>query len=164
MAGVQKAAKEAATGGSTVGWDTDSERAVLRRAKQAMLICAGATYQRFGDQIEEQQEVVAALSDMVIGIYAAESSLLRAEKLRAEKLGSQGRGESARDMARLLVYDLLADVRRHGSAVLAVCGSGEKLAQTSRLIGRLTDCLPLDTITVRRSIADRLIAAEKFVL
>ena len=159
MAGVQQAAWEAAAGGSAVDWSAQPERAVLRRSKHAMLICAGAAYERFGDQLEEQQEVVAALSDMVIGIYAAESALLR-----AEKLSSQGRGESARDMARLLVYDLLADVRRHGSAVLAACGSGEKLAQTSRLIGRLTDCPPLDTIALRRRIADALIAAEKFVV
>jgi hypothetical protein len=48
--------------------------------------------------------------------------------------------------------------------VLAACGSGEKLAQTARLIGRLTDCPPLDTIALRRRIADALIAAEKFVV
>ncbi|HUG80526.1 MAG TPA: acyl-CoA dehydrogenase family protein, partial [Bryobacterales bacterium] len=159
MAGVQQAAREAAAGGSAVDWSAQPERAVLRRSKQAMLICAGAAYERFGDQIEEQQEVVAALSDMVIGIYAAESALLRAEKLQ-----SQRRGESAREMARLLVHDLLADVRRHGSAVLAACGSGEKLAQAARLIGRLADCPPLDTIALRRRIADALIAAEKFVV
>jgi butyryl-CoA dehydrogenase len=159
MAGVQQAAREVAAGGSAVDWDAQPERAVLRRSKHAMLICAGAAYERFGDQLEEQQEVVAALSDMVIGIYAAESALLRAEKLH-----SQRRGERARDMARLLACDLLADVRRHGSAVLAACGSGEKLAQTARLIGRLTDCPPLDTIALRRRIADALIAAEKFVV
>ncbi len=159
MAGIQQAAREAAAGGSAVDWSAQPERAVLRRSKHAMLICAGAAYERFGDQLEEQQEVVAALSDMVIGIYAAESALLRAEKLR-----NQGRGESAREMARLLVYDLLADVRRHGSAVLAACGAGEKLAQAARLIGRLADCPPLDTIALRRRIADALIAAEKFVV
>ena len=159
MAGVQKAAKEAATVGSTLDWDGRPEREVLRRAKQATLVCTGAAYERCGEQIEEQQEVVAALSDMVIGVYAAESALLR-----AEKLSGQGRGESARDMALLLACDLLAEARRHGLAVLAACASGEKLGQAAHLLARLTDCPPLDTIALRRRIAKSLIAAEKFVV
>jgi len=160
MSAVQSAMKEASSGPpAAIDWDASPERDLLRRAKQATLICAGAACQRFGDEIEEQQEVVAAISDMIIGIYAAESALLRAEKLQA-----QSRGENASDMARLLVYDLLADVRRFSATALAASLDGTNLAQTTHLIRQLSDCTPLDTIAVRRRIADRLITAEKFVL
>ncbi len=159
MAGVQSAMREAAGGASRVDESARPERDVLRRAKRAMLICAGAAYERFGDKIEEQQEVVAALSDIMIGIYAAESGMLR-----SKKLSGRGRGESARDMARLLVYDLLAEARRQGMTVLAACGSGEKITQACRLIAKLTDGPPLDTIALRRRIAEALVAAEKFVV
>ncbi|MDA1314511.1 MAG: acyl-CoA dehydrogenase family protein [Acidobacteria bacterium] len=159
MSGTQNALREAASGASRIDGSVPPERDILRRAKHAMLICAGAVYERFGDKIEEQQEVVAALSDIMIGIYAAESALLR-----SRKLSGRGRGECARDMARLLVYDLLAEARRHGLTVLAACGPDEKIVQACRLIARLTDRPPLDTIALRRRIAGRLIAAEKFVV
>ena len=142
-----------------VDWTGSPERELLRRAKQATHICAGAAWQRFGDRLEQQQEVVAAVSGMVIGIYAAESALLRAEKLRA-----RGRGENARDMARLLAFDLLMDVRSLGSTTLAASLDGEPLVHTERLLRRLTDCPALDTIALRRRIAERLIAAERFVV
>jgi butyryl-CoA dehydrogenase len=159
MAAVQIAMKKATSGvPATVDWNASPESDLLRRAKQATLICAGAAYQRFGDKIEEEQEVVASISDMIIGIYAAESALLRAEKLQG-----QGRGHNARDMARLLVFDLLADVRRLGPTALAASLDGSKLAQTTHVIRGLTDCTPLDIIGVRRRIADRVITAEKFV-
>ena len=140
-------------------WTGSPERELLRRAKQATHICAGAAWQRFGDRLEQQQEVVAAVSGMVIGIYAAESALLRAEKLR-----ERGRGENARDMARLLVFDLLTDIPRLGSTTLAASLDGEALVHTERLLRRLTDCPALDTIAIRRRIAEHLIAAERFVV
>ncbi len=143
----------------SVDWAGSPERDLLRRAKQATHICAGAAWQRFGDRLEQQQEVVAAVSGMVIGIYAAESALLRAEKLQA-----RGRGENARDMARLLVFDLLMDIPRLGSTTLAASLDGEALVHTERLLRRLTDCPALDTIAIRRRIAERLIAAERFVV
>ena len=96
---------------------------------------------------------------MIIGIYAAESALLRAKKLRA-----QGRGENARDMARQLVFDLLADVRRLGSTTLAASLDAKARVHSERLLSRLTECPALDTIALRRRIAERLIAAERFML
>src|SRR5207249_6141519 len=51
--------------------------ALLVNAKRLALFIAGVAYQRYGDKLTEEQEIVASLSDMIIDIYLAESGLLR---------------------------------------------------------------------------------------
>ena len=89
------------------------DRRWLRQAKQATLLVAGSAYQRFGAELEDQQEISGAISDMVMAIYAAESAFLRTEKLQAAR-----RGRQALDMTHVLVFDAMRDIRTHGSRSL----------------------------------------------
>ena len=50
------------------------------RSKKAFLLAAGAAMQKYREQLADQQEIVGALADIVIEIYAMESALLRAQK------------------------------------------------------------------------------------
>ena len=132
----------------------------LQRAKQATLLVAGAAYQRFGAELEQQQEISGAISDMVMAIYAAESALLRTEKLQ-----SSGRGEQAFDMTRVLVFDAMREIQNRGLAVLAAAAENDTtLDQQAHALHRLTSVTPLNTIELRRNIATRLLTAEKFVV
>jgi len=42
---------------------------------------AGLAVQKYGQQVEEEQEVLGAVADILIDAYAAESALLRARRL-----------------------------------------------------------------------------------
>ena len=57
-------------------------QALLTNAKKLALFVAGVAYQKFGEKLGEEQEVVAHLSDMIIDVYLAESALLRTLKVR----------------------------------------------------------------------------------
>lgn len=131
----------------------------LARAKKAFLWAAGIAGQRFGKDIESEQEVLAALADSVIAIYATESAALRAKKLAAN-----GRGQGAADMATLLSSGLLGEIRRQVEAVLGACCEGDTLDRNSAIAERLTRAVPANTIALRRKIAARLLAAEKFIV
>ena len=138
----------------------DLDKQTLERAKQAALLVTGAAYQRFGAEIEQQQEVSGSISDMVMAVYAAESALLRTEKLQAA-----GRGEQALDMTRVLVYDAMQAVRTHGRTVLAAAAESDTvLNQQTQTLHRLTNVHPLNTIGLRRNVASRLLTTEKFVV
>jgi butyryl-CoA dehydrogenase len=161
MAAVEAAVK--AVSGGPVGKSPEgpfaNERNLLRRSKQATLFCAGVAYQRFQSELEQQQEVSAAVSDMVMAIFAAESALLRAEKLIA-----RGRGEAARQMTVVLVQDAVGEIERHATTALAACAEASALDQQLAAVRKMLRHTPLNTIALRREIAGRLRTAEKYVV
>ena len=159
--------REAATAGAAesppdpqVRGPLSHDRRSLRQAKHATLLVAEAAYKRFGAELEDQQEISGAISDMVMAIYAAESALLRTEKLQVA-----GRGRQALDMTHVLVFDAMRDIRTHGLTVLAAAVDSEsELARQTHAFDTLTQPPPLNTIALRRNIAARLLTAEKFVV
>jgi butyryl-CoA dehydrogenase len=136
-----------------------AERNSLSRGKQATLFCAGVAYQRFGGELEHQQEISAAISDMAMEIFAAESALLRTEKLLA-----RGRGESARQMTQVLAQDALSNVERYAVIALAACSEGAALDQQLKAVRQALQRRPVNTVNLRRAIAAKLRASERYVV
>ncbi len=56
------------------------EKAVLKNLKKVFLMVAGAGIEKYGPQIEEQQQLLLNAADILIQIYMAESAILRTEK------------------------------------------------------------------------------------
>ena len=135
------------------------QRRLVAQAKKVTLVTLGVAYQRFGAKLEEEQEVTAAISDMLIDTYAAESALLRAEKLAA-----RGRGEQAADMVRVLAGETISNIRTYAVTVLAASAEGPALDIQMKILHRMTRFTPANKIALRRGIAERLIEAEKLVV
>ena len=57
------------------------ERHIIANLKKLFLMVAGAILQKYGEKIEEHQQLMLACSDILIQIYMAESAILRAEKM-----------------------------------------------------------------------------------
>src|SRR5438105_10834774 len=55
------------------------ERRIVHGSKKVFLLAAGAALQKYRDRLADQQEVIAALADIVLDIYPMESALMRAE-------------------------------------------------------------------------------------
>src|ERR1041384_894577 len=62
-----------------------AEHKVLANAKKLSLFAAGAASQKYMMGLADQQEVMGALSDCIMEVYALESCLLRTEKLLANR-------------------------------------------------------------------------------
>ena len=105
--------------------------------------------------------MAAAISNILINIYGVESALLRAEKLT---LTGHNGGGSAIEMVRVLVSDLIPQVRNYASTVIATCSEGIKLQEEIKNLHDMTHFTPPNSIALRRRIAKRLIQAEKFVV
>lgn len=130
------------------------ETALLENAKKVALLSMGVAYQRFGQELEQEQEVNTAIADIVIEVYAMDSMLARAARL----------GPQSKAMAEVGVSEGIARVARHGETVLAACVDGPKLKQYHGVLRRLTRVLPINLVERRREIADRLISAEKYLV
>ena len=125
----------------------------VANSKKIGLFLLGAAYQRFGDKMEEQQEVLAGITDVLMNSYAMESAVLRAKK--------SGR-ENAADMATVFAADTMDSMEISAKTVLAACGEGDELRTSLAVLRRFTKRDATNTIALRRRIAQRLLEAGRY--
>lgn len=78
------------------------EKELIKRLKKGFLMVAGAAAQKYGTELEENQQLLLCASEMLIEIYMAESGILRTEKLAKSKGEDQVKAQIA--MAKLYLY------------------------------------------------------------
>ncbi len=127
---------------------TEQER-VLAGAKKAFLLAAGAAMQTYREALAEQQEIAAALSDMVIEIYAMESALLRAQKAQAAP-----QAPPMRAAAMLVVDQGAARIEEQARTALAASAEGDTLRTHMAVLRRFLKRQVLDVIQLRRAVSD----------
>jgi alkylation response protein AidB-like acyl-CoA dehydrogenase len=136
----------------------DGEASLMHRAKQIALVTLDLVRQRFQDETEKQQEVLMSIADIVIDVFAMESSLLRSRKF------AQGKGENAAGMCAVFLRDALARVEESARNVLGACLEGAALHAQMVALRRLAECDPVDAVGLRRAIAGRLLVRERYVV
>jgi len=139
-----------------------AERALLRNAKKTALFVAGVASQRYMMELAEQQEVMAALADVIIEVFAIDSALLRTVKL----IEAQGEKAAALPTAMTQVYisEALARIEMGARRVLAAAAEGDNLRIQTAILRRLTKHEPINVIALRQQIAMRTIEAGKYVM
>ncbi|MBI2818586.1 MAG: acyl-CoA dehydrogenase family protein [Acidobacteria bacterium] len=138
------------------------EKRLIEGIKKLGLLVAGMAHQKFGDQLADQQEVVAAISDIIMEAFAMESVQLRAQKM-ADRIGGE-RAEHAARMARLLVHARLDWVKQRGRNALTAISTGDILSVQLTALNRLLAREPVDVISLRREIARRVISQGKYLV
>ncbi len=134
--------------GSLPGGDT------VDQAKRCTLAAIDLAYQRFGADFEHQQEVAAALSDLLMAVYALESAVLRTQKLAHGE-----RRAHALDILAVLSQTTMNLVRERAELILGACCAGDALEVEYRKLQRLARTVPADLPAARDRIAQRVLAA-----
>lgn len=142
--------------------DLTAERALLGNAKKTALFIAGVASQRYMMELAEQQEVMAAMADIIIEVFAMDSALLRTLKL----IQSQGEAASAVAIAmtQLYISQAMANVEIAARKVLAAAAEGDNLRIQTAILRRLTKHEPTNVIALRQQIAVRVLEAGKYVV
>jgi len=136
------------------------ERRLVTGAKKAALLVAGVAVQKYMDTIENEQEVLAGLADLVIEIFAMESALLRA--LKAVKRDGAAAAALKIAMVRSYVHDAIARVDATAKMVLAAAEEGDTLRTELAGLRRFLRYTPVNTVALRRQIADRLVEQGRY--
>jgi alkylation response protein AidB-like acyl-CoA dehydrogenase len=138
------------------------ERVALGNAKKAAIAVLGSAAQKYRDRVQEQQEVLAAASDIIMEIYGMESVIFRTEKFIA------GRGEAACanhiDATRTFVNDSISRVEERAKTALAAMSEGDELRTMLAVLRRYMKYNPINTVAARRRIADSMIEAGRYNL
>jgi butyryl-CoA dehydrogenase len=137
---------------------TDEQRA-LAQAKKIFLLAAGAAVQKFREQLAEQQEIVAALADVVMDVYAMESALLRAQKADAKKTAN---GALLAEAARVFIHDAMDRIEKQARTALAATAEGDTLMTQLAVLRRFAKHAAVDTIAARRRIAAAVLAQDRY--
>ena len=138
------------------------ERKLVASAKKLGLFAAGVATQKYMQAIQEQQEVMGAIADMVIEIYAMESATLRTQKT----IERSGEAAAALPVAMTRVYlaQAMEKVEAAARKVIAAATEGDTLRTQLAILRRLAKHEPFNTIELRQQIAQRVIERGKYSL
>jgi alkylation response protein AidB-like acyl-CoA dehydrogenase len=134
---------------------TSATMDVVSNAKKIGLFLLNVASKKFGDSIEEQQEVVAGITDVLMNTFALESATLRAKKTKKE---------NAADMGAVFADEIMESITASAKAVLTACSEGDALHSNLDVIRGLTAAEPVNSIALRRKIAGRLLQAGKYIV
>lgn len=143
-----------ASGTETTHTGHDEESRLVHNAKNASLSAIGIACQRYGEELEKQQEVLMSLSDIIMETFAMESVLLRSRKLAAS-----GKGTNAADMTAVFLRDAMARIDISARNVIGACLGGNARQQDVAALRQLVNYDPIDSVQLRRNVAARLLAA-----
>jgi butyryl-CoA dehydrogenase len=133
---------------------------VVANAKKIFLQAAGGAVQKFREKLGEEQELIAALANIVMEIYAMESCLLRTQKAAAT------RGESAAqnmiDATRVFISEAAERVDLEAKRTLAAVHQGDMLTTQLAVLKRFGKRATGDTITLRRRVAVGVQVQERY--
>ncbi|KGQ22778.1 acyl-CoA dehydrogenase family protein [Thermus filiformis] len=132
----------------------DPEASYVQNLKKLALMVMGLAALKFGDKVEEEQEVLAAAADILIDAYAAESALLRGRRL----------GGVAGTMARLYLLQALDRAQARAVGVLPRLAEGDDLRLVLSAARRLTKREALDLVALRREVAQAVLEKEGYPL
>jgi alkylation response protein AidB-like acyl-CoA dehydrogenase len=138
-----------------------AELDLLANAKKLTLFAAGAATQKFSAAIADEQEVMAALADMITEVFTMESSILRAEKIVSKNAASS---TIAIAMARLYAAKAMDIVETAARKVIAAAAEGDMLRTQMAILRRLAKHDPTDTIALRRQVAAHVVKAGRYSL
>jgi alkylation response protein AidB-like acyl-CoA dehydrogenase len=128
-----------------------AETRAVSAFKKVVLLAAGTAMQRYGEKLQDEQEVLTYLADMLIDTYAAESALLRARRTAAS--GEATAGLQA-DAARVYVNDAAGRIELAARACLAAMAEGDMLRTQLAALRRLLKVTPVNTVAARRRLAE----------
>ncbi|WP_424768711.1 acyl-CoA dehydrogenase family protein [Paenibacillus sp. sgz302251] len=137
----------------------------LGQAKKTFLAIGGLAVQKLGIKLEQEQEVLCALADLMIQIYAMESALLRAQKM--VKAGGEKAAEKMEHivaMTTVFVQEAMERVESLAKLALAALEQGDGLQMQLSVLKKLMRAPLSDTVALKRTIAARVIRNEHYVV
>ncbi|MBT5425741.1 MAG: acyl-CoA dehydrogenase, partial [Bacteroidetes bacterium] len=128
--------------------------------KSLSLAMIHSVSQKYGRKLMFEQELLNGLSDIIMNIYVAESTMLRVQKLEGMK------GADAislqKDILDICVYEAVVSAAKSARDVVNSFSEGEELGRFHKAISVYTDAERINVKDARRRIADHLIDDNKY--
>jgi alkylation response protein AidB-like acyl-CoA dehydrogenase len=133
----------------------EAQKRLLKAAKDVFFYLFSMAYLKHGQDLREEQALVGLLSDMVIHIFAMESALLRSQKLLTLK--KPDRATLPVKMTKVLFHEFIEKTGFFARQLLESFEDGGSLKKDLENVRKLLCSVPLNTVALRREIADSMI-------
>ena len=136
------------------------EAMLVQGGRKAFLLVAGSAAKRFMLGLEQEQEVVGAISNLVMAVYSMESVLLRTQK----KLGKSGASGNEADVAvaRVCMHEAADHMEMEARRALARIAEGDRLRTHLSVLRRFLRRTPPDSVGLKRQLADRALEINHY--
>ena len=135
-----------------------SEVRAVENLKKLALQIAGQAAMKFMTKLSEQQEIMMRVADIVIQAFAAESCILRTQKVM-----HAGKDSSTHEaMTRLFVGEAIEKSAVAGREALSAFLEGDELRMNLSALKRFTKAEPRNNIQLRRGIAAKVLEADGY--
>ncbi len=136
------------------------QREMVGIAKKVALMVAGAAVQKYMMQLPEEEEILGLIGDMAIEVFAMESGLLRALK-KTEKSADE-KSQIQKAMVKVFVNEAFHRVAHYARQGLAAIAEGEALKTQVAALEKITRFTPVNTIALRREVANYTIKLGRY--
>ena len=136
------------------------QQAAVAMFKRTALAALGLAMQTFGKQFSDQQEILSLISDILMDTYASESVVLRAQRAA---VSGEGTAELHADAASGFVADAAARIEVSVRSALAAMADGDALRTHLAAVRRLLKVVPINTVQIRRRLADQAVQQAGYV-
>jgi alkylation response protein AidB-like acyl-CoA dehydrogenase len=144
------------------GKDLEDLGRLVENAKKIVFLLLEAVSQILSNSLEHHQEVTGMISNIIIEIFAMESCLLRARKIN-QKFGEEY-GEIPTNISQVYVLDAFMRVEHWAKLIFAAIAEGEILRNKLSDLRILTQYLPINSVGLRRKIADSMLKARQYFI
>lgn len=138
------------------------EKELVRNAKKMGMLAIGLATQKFGDKLQQEQEILVNIADIISLAYAAESVVLRTEKA----IGKTGIEKNQQKWlyTQIFVQEAFNEMEQHAKETLLAVESGDTLRIFLASLRKLTRHTPINVIAKKREASIILIEAGKYVV
>ena len=137
------------------------EKEMVSKLKKVFLMIAGSAIQKFGPDLEKNQQLLLAAANILNEIYMAESTLLRTEK-NAKRFGEDAQ-EGQISMAKLYLYNAVDIIIKNGKEGIISFAEGDEQRMLLMGLKRFTKYVNYpNVIQLRNLIAEKLKAENKY--
>ncbi|RNB52981.1 acyl-CoA dehydrogenase [Brevibacillus gelatini] len=138
------------------------EKHLLNMTRKIILMVAGSALMKYQQAVAKEQELLAFAADMLIELYAMDSIVKRTEKA----IAANGLEAEQHKLAMTAVYvqEAFDRIEAWAKEALAFMEEGDELRLRLSILKKLTRRTPINTVALKRSIADRVIEAGGYVV
>jgi len=139
----------------------EQEKHLLKNAKKIAILIAGLAAQKYGKDLQKEQEVLVNIADIVSNIYAMESAILRTEKAIART----GEEKNKQKLLYTEVYcqEAFNEIEAHAKETLIAVETGDSLRMMLSALRKFTRHTPINVISKKREIAKVLIEKNAYL-
>ncbi|HZK08898.1 MAG TPA: acyl-CoA dehydrogenase family protein [Bacteroidales bacterium] len=138
----------------------EENRFYVRNFKKAALLLLGVISDTFKRTLITEQEILFNVSDIIMQVYAAESALLRLEKL--ESLRGAEAISIYRDIVDVFIYEAADIIRKNAVDAINSFAEGEERLKLVRIAEKLSAVAPINIKEARRRLAAKVIDDNKY--